>query len=656
MLTSHHEAPGGGVDVVTEPEVDLDPEATLALLRALFAASKDPIAVSSQERIKIVNRTFLSLFGYDSEEELIDHPALELVTPEERDAVRDRIRRRAAGEEVPSTFMTRGLRRDGTSFEIEVQVTSYQLRGQKQWMVVIRDLTAAETAARAVRQSEDFYRALFEVNTAVKLLIDPRDGSVVDANGAAVQFYGWPLDVLRTMRISEINTLTPAELAAELESARSGGRRYFRFRHRLADGEIRHVEVHTGPVEIDGRGLLLSIIHDVTERDQLEEQLRQAQKLEAIGRLAGGIAHDFNNLLTIMLTSSQLIGRAASPGSPIKQHAEDLTHAARRAADLTRQLLAFSRRQVLQARSIQLNDVVERMESLLKRTLGASIAVRAELGPELPAVRADSSQIEQVVMNLALNARDAMPRGGRLTLRTGAALVGEGTTPPLEAGRYVTLTVTDNGEGMDAATRERIFEPFFTTKPTGQGTGLGLATVYGIVVQSGGHVTVTSTPGQGTEFVIYLPESEEAPQGVTIAAQVPLAARTAAGGPVGRPSILIVDDVGEVRTALVEALYTAGFKVTEAVSADAALALPANCLADFDAIVSDVVMPGQSGIDFARILLQRRPSLPILLVSGDLRDQDASALPSSVRFLQKPFAGDRLVSELMDLMGTVARA
>jgi two-component system, cell cycle sensor histidine kinase and response regulator CckA len=362
-----------------------------------------------------------------------------------------------------------------------------------------------EGRAPAVTRDEGFYRALFEENPAIKLLIDPRDGRIVDANQAAETFYGWPREVLRTMRITQINVLTPDEVREEMENARIGRRRYFRFRHRLAEGALRHVEVHTGPVEIDGEQLLLSIIHDVTDRDRLETQLRESQRLEALGRVAGTVAHDFNNMLTVMIAGTDSIARSLDPGSPLATRASDVLYAARRATALTRELLSFSRRQEMRFETVGLGEVVRELHGVVSRLLAPKIAVELDVADALPSVRVDPAQIEQVLINLTLNARDAMRRGGRVTIRCEEALVGPRDTAPVPAGDWVRLSVQDEGEGMRPEVQQRIFEPFFTTKPEGRGTGLGLATVYGVVTQSGGHVTVESEPGVGSRFTLYFP-------------------------------------------------------------------------------------------------------------------------------------------------------
>ena len=485
----------------------LDATSVAAMLRTLFAGATDAIGLSSQATIRVANPALVSLFGYDDESELVGRSVLDLIDPAAQPMITEFARRRSMGEEVPPIYETRGLRKDGSTFAMRVQTTTFLFRAEVWSLTVLREVSEAPRSAAPTFASEELYRALFDVNTAVKLLIAPDTGQILDANQAAVTLYGWSKAELKQRRITDINTLTPDEVKAEMDNARTGKRRYFRFRHRTASGDVRSVEVHSGPVEIDGRTLLLSIIHDVTERDLLEQQLRLAQRLEAVGRLAGGIAHDFNNLLAVMNTVSEAIGRELPEGSKALGHVEDLRYVAERAAELTRNLLAFSSAKPVLRASLSLNDVVVELGKLLSRSLGPKIAVTTVLDPSLPPVLADRSQLEQVVMNLSINARDAMPDGGTVTLTTARRTVQEPDASPVPIGKWVTLSVSDTGHGIDEETLVHVFEPFFTTKSSGTGSGLGLSIVHGIVTQSGGYVTVDSEHGAGTCFTIYLPRA-----------------------------------------------------------------------------------------------------------------------------------------------------
>ena len=395
------------------------------------------------------------------------------------------------------------------------------------------------------------------------------------------------------------------------------------------DGEERLISWRHRVLSVDGqpRGTI-SFGLDVTEQRSLEEELRQSQKMEAVGRLAGGIAHDFNNLLTAISGYGELaLGKL--DGNPARDYVEEMQRASERAAQLTRQLLAFSRRQVLQFEVLDLNAVVADLERMLGRLLGERVQFKTRLDGSLAATKADPGQIQQVVLNLALNARDAMPNGGTLTIST------------KNAGAHVLLTVTDSGEGMDEETLARAFEPFFTTKPAGEGTGLGLATVYGIVKQTGGDVVVRSTPGRGTEIEVSLPRTRAA-----------VADRPDADPPDSEDAsatVLLVEDEEVVRRLVAEMLRGAGYRVVEA--GDGADALAAAEREDVELLVSDVVMPGLSGPQLAERLLEERPDLRVLFISGYTADAIASHadLAPKTAFLPKPFTRAALIGALADL-------
>src|SRR5204863_9100596 len=366
----------------------------------------------------------------------------------------------------------------------------------------------------------------------------------------------------------------------------------------------------------------------------LEEQFREAQKMEAVGRLAAGVAHDFNNLLTAILGTTDLMLEDLSPDDPDREGLHDIRSASERAAVLTRQLLTFSRQQVVSPQVLRLNDLILELEKLLRRLLGEDVAIRVAVAPDCGGVRADPGQLEQVIVNLAVNARDAMPNGGRLTLETknvdlDADYPTDRVTIP--AGRYVMLAVTDTGTGMDAQTKARIFEPFFTTKPVGKGTGLGLATVYGTVKQFGGYIWVDSEPQGGTTFRIYLPEVQEA------APQPGAAVASVAGD--GSETVLLVEDEAMVRTLARKALEAHGYQVLEAGAAPAALELSERHVGPINLLLTDVVMPGMSGRELAHRLLELRGTLRVLYMSGYTDDAVLrhGVLEEGMAYLQKPF-------------------
>jgi two-component system, cell cycle sensor histidine kinase and response regulator CckA len=394
---------------------------------------------------------------------------------------------------------------------------------------------------------------------------------------------------------------------------------------------------------------LLLYLRDITERKSLEDQLRQAQKMEAVGQLAGGIAHDFNNLLTAILGSTELLLSDTPPGDPRREDVQEISRSAHRAAALVRQLLAYSRKQVLQPRRVDLNAIVRDMGTMLRRVVGEPIELRLDLDPGLGHVTADPGQLEQVIANLGVNARDAMPRGGTLTITT-ANVTGRGVTAAADeglpaAGPLVSLAVTDTGIGMDDQVRGRLFEPFFTTKELGRGTGLGLATVYGIVRQSGGHIQVRSRPGEGSSFTVYLPRAE-APR--------PARGALAAAAPVsgGSETVLVAEDEEAVRHLVCRVLRAKGYRVLEARHAEAALELAAAATEPIDLLVSDLVMPGLGGRALADRLLGVRPGLRVLFITGYAAEavERQGRLPAGHGLLEKPFTADQLAHKVREAL------
>jgi PAS domain S-box-containing protein len=390
---------------------------------------------------------------------------------------------------------------------------------------------------------------------------------------------------------------------------------------------------------------------DITDRKELEERFRQAQKMEAVGRLAGGIAHDFNNLLMVIQGYADLLTERLPAGDPLRRNAEQIQMASQRAASLTQQLLAFSRKQILAPKVLNIHAVVVDMEKILRRLIGEDIHLETNSQRDLGLVKADRSQIEQVILNLAVNARDAMPGGGRITIETAnVELDASFTRVPqvLAPGRYVMLAVTDSGMGMDAATQAHIFEPFFTTKEKGKGTGLGLATVYGIVKQSGGYVWVYSEPGHGATFKIYLPRIEEEDTGSIV--REPSETRALPRG--SSEMVLLVEDEKGVRELAREYLETSGYRVIEAEDGHSALELAAMHAGPIDVLVTDVVMPGIGGRELAERVMQIRPGIKVLYMTGytDRAIVHHGILETDAVLLQKPFTLETLASKLREIL------
>ncbi|MBZ5526279.1 MAG: PAS domain S-box protein [Acidobacteriia bacterium] len=514
-----------------------------------------------------------------------------------------------------------------------------------------QDITERKRVEAALLASESQHRELIE-NAVYGIFVSELAGRFVDVNPALVAMLGYSskeellaldpgTDVYRRVEdrqriIAQIKE-TKVLQGVEVEWKRRDGTSIaVRLSGRVVEdekGEAQRAEV---------------IVENVTEARKLEQQLRQAQKMEAIGRLAGGVAHDFNNLLAVMIGHCELITAQMSAEDPLRRQIEVISKAGNRAAELTHQLLAFSRQQVLQPRILNLNDVIEDTQKMLPRLLGAHIELSALLDSSLGQIKADPGQIEMVLLNLAVNARDAMPQGGRLTIATSNVDFAAHPPPPctgMKPGPYVLLEVLDTGSGMDAATQSRIFEPFYTTKDVGKGTGLGLATVEGIVSQSGGFIAVESELSRGTAFHIYLPRIDDTRKAKTPAAASP---RT----PRGSETILLVEDSEPLRLLTREFLVRQGYTVLDVGSAPAAIQIAAEHRGAIPLLITDVVMPQMNGPALAHILTRARQEMKVLYVSGYGSESTGSVerLKTSQAFLQKPYAMSALAGKIRELL------
>ncbi|CAN5125617.1 hypothetical protein BH09MYX1_BH09MYX1_49200 [soil metagenome] len=496
--------------------------------------------------------------------------------------------------------------------------------------VDVTDITIAQQRIRAqfhgIPVPTYVFQRVDDVGEKQFVLLDVNKAALTISNGAIAALIGRPA--------SECFADVP-EIADEIARCLERGPTTQREIERtLATGEKRRFFVTFAAAPPD-----LVIVHtaDVTERVKLEHQLRQSQKMEAVGQLAGGVAHDFNNLLTVILSYTGMALQDLKPGEALHHEMLEIENAGRRACELTRQLLAFSRKQVLKPRVIDLHAVASGMRSMLTRLLGEDVELTILPSLALGRVLADPGQIEQVIMNLAVNARDAMPTGGKLTI--------EAANVELELGDHVLLAISDTGIGMDAATRARLFEPFFTTKPVGKGTGLGLATVFGIVKQSGGTVNVYSEPGEGSTFKIYLPRTDLALE--SDHAQAPV---TTLGG---SETILLVEDQDQVRMVACAILRRHGYRVLDAASGAEALGVSKTFTGTIDLLLTDVVMPRMSGPKLAEALAPLRPAMKVLFASGYTDDAIVhhGILQGGVAFVQKPFTPETLLRKVRDTIG-----
>jgi PAS domain S-box-containing protein len=499
--------------------------------------------------------------------------------------------------------------------------------------------------------AEDLYRQYFERTGDAFLIIE--GNRFVDCNEATVR-------MLRYRTRDDLLQTHPSELSPELQPdgrrsfekanemmalAFAHGSHRFEWDHQRADGEVFPVEVLLTSVPTAGRAMLHVVWRDLTERRRLEGELVQAHKMEALGRLSSGIAHDFNNLLVAIIGHSELLLADLGDLPEQQSSAAEILKAGRRAADLVGQLLAFSRKQVLRPQTIDLAATLADMADMLRRLLGEGVATAIEPGDRPLWVRADPGQVAQVALNLAANARDAVRPGGRFRLALAPVTVDERTPDlhdALTPGPYVALIAEDDGEGIAAADLPRVFDPFFTTKPVGRGTGLGLATVYGIVRQSGGSVAVTSAPGHGTRFSIYLPQATPA------AAEGDSATAGAVAQPAGGAHVLLVEDEAATSRLVRVMLERAGYRVTVVDDGEQALAVLGEAGDSVDLLLSDIVMPGMDGVELVRRAREARPALPALLTSGYPAEFLAGSAgpPFATDVLQKPFSAQELAQRV----------
>jgi PAS domain S-box-containing protein len=511
-----------------------------------------------------------------------------------------------------------------------------------------------QTAEAALRISERRFRALVEESWDAIALFGP-DGTILYGSPATTRLLGY--DLAEFVGRNAMELIHPDDRSAvllRLEEVTTQPRRRVEVASRVQhkNGQWRHLEgVLTNLLDDPSIRAIVNNYRDVTDRRILEEQIILAQKMEAIGRLAGGVAHDFNNILTAIGGYTDLLLADLAPDDKRRRDVEEIHRAADRAAALTHQLLAFSRRQVLQPKVISLNALVPDIEKMLRRLIGEDILFATVLHPKAGNVRADPGQLEQVIVNLAVNARDAMPKGGRLTIETRNVELDQSYTtdhPNVKPGHYVMLAVTDTGVGMNEETKARIFEPFFTTKVRGKGTGLGLATVYGIVQQTGGHIWPYSEPGQGTTMRVYLPRVDEPADPIEHPIEAtPTALR-------GTETILLVEDEAPVRSITRQLLQRNGYTVLEASDGQMALALVdgANHGTHVDLLLTDVIMPGMSGRELAAQLMTRRPALRVLFMSGYTDDAVVrhGMLEPGLAYLEKPFRPPTLLRKVREVL------
>jgi two-component system cell cycle sensor histidine kinase/response regulator CckA len=539
------------------------------------------------------------------------------------------------------------------------QNTRFQDRDREILKFVSQQLAAAIEHKRyeeALRRSEARSRSLI-LSAAFGICRCTLAGRFLDVNPALITMLGYgSVEDLLQLNLRREVFVSPQGLEGLAEDyRRTGSLNGVEVQWKRKDGRVIIVRLSgSASVSTDEPEEVLELIaEDITDRRQLEEQLRQAQKMDAVGRLAGGVAHDFNNLLMVINGYTEVLLEQMPKGSAMHHKVESIQQAADRAATLTRQLLAFSRKQLLELKVVDVNTVVGDMERLLRPLIGENIELITRLSPETGRTRADAGQLEQVIMNLVVNAKDAMPEGGKLTLQSSDVTVRQNFSEHrfIQPGRYAVISVADTGHGMDKETQSRIFEPFFTTKEKGKGTGLGLSTVYGIVKQSSGYVFAQSEVGAGTTFYVYLPRVEESAEELS-------PAKTLQNEAGGCETVLLVEDEESVRELVHVTLVSRGYKVLQAENGEAGLRIAEACKEPIDILITDVVMPGMGGRELAKRLLALRTGISVLYLSGYTEDAVVTqgAIGPATAFLQKPFTLQNLVKKVREVLRAKATA
>ena len=634
---------------------------------SILEAIPDALAAVNQQGVIIeVNSQTEALFGY-RRDELIGQSVDMLVPERQRQQHHQhresyysgpKIRRMGSGLDLY------GRRRDGSEFPVEISLSPVPTGSGAVVLSVIRDITDRKRIEEELRRANEELdrrktRELRDSQNRLALIADSSqdaiigknlDGVITHWNKGAEAIYGYSALEMIGRNISVLCPPDrPDEIPGILAKIRHGERvEYFESVRVTKDGRRLDMSISVSPIyDPDGRIVGASAIgRNITAQKKIEDQLRQSQKMEAVGRLAGGIAHDFNNLLGIVTACTELLrGRVDSENL---EYVDNIREAAKRGASLTKQLLAFSRRQPVEVQILDLNQRLQEVNKLLKPLMGDDVEIMLPSPAASAIVEADPGQLDQIVLNLAVNARDAMPHGGKLIIETGvfdldASFAREHSMTP---GRYVMLAVSDNGTGMDEVTRSRIFEPFFTTKESGKGSGLGLATVYGIVKQSGGHIWVYSEPGRGSTFKVYLPTAEH---------KVGLGRETHAELLPGRRegvTILLAEDDPAMRKLTRKMLEEHGFKVLEAIDGGAALEVVAGNSTQIDLILTDVVMKGMNGPELVLRLMDSHPEMKVVYVSGYTGELVVEqGLPSGIRLLEKPFTRSALLKVIDETLG-----
>jgi PAS domain S-box-containing protein len=641
LLQSHHgpNALRSAEDALRESEEQY---------RLFFDANAEPMWVYDRDTLAIlaVNEAAIAHYGY-SRGEFTSMTIADLRPEMDVEKLKEALKDPTYGFQMRRPWRHR--LKDGTTISVEVSSNDIMFLGKRARLVLAADVTERQRAEDALRESEERFAKAFHSNPEPVAIHRLSDGTYIDVNQSFLAVTGFKREQIIGRTVDDINIVVDQEARAVWRRTilESGSIRKWETRFRVKSGEIRWALLSIEPIDVRGVKCVLSVTEDITDRKQLEEQLMQSQKMEAVGTLAGGIAHDFNNLLTAIIGHSQLLKGRVGEQDALYTDVAEIEKAGLRAASLTRQLLAFSRKQMLEMKILDVNSVIADMGPMLGRLIGEDVTLQTDLDPHLGTVRADNSHIQQVIMNLAVNARDAMPRGGQLTIQTRNATLDAGYAKnhaEIPGGDYVMLAVCDNGTGIDKKTQERIFEPFFTTKEHGKGSGLGLSTTYGIVKQSGGNIMVYSEPGRGTVFKVYLPRALGLAEGPEPEDRLSTMSS-------GSETILLVEDEEMVRALAAQVLSNVGYRVVDAANGNEAIGVARGHKGEIDLVLTDAVMPEMSGMELVDRLQQIRPGISVLMMSGYSREaMTGSMLSPSVKLLQKPFTPVDLCRKVREVL------
>lgn len=620
--------------------------------RLLFQASPMPMWVFDRDSLKFlaVNEAAIRHYGFPREE-FLSMTIADIRPKEDVPKLVDAVSRSVPG--LSDVELWRHRKKDGTIIDVEITSDPINFAGKDAELILSHDVTEQRKAQEKVRQSEEQFAKAFRSSPLAITISSETDGRYIDANEAFLKMMGYGREELLNRTSQDLRVWIDPEdrkkMLEQLDNTEAAEPLEARFRTKW--GKERLVRISAERIVLDGVPCVLANTLDITEARRLEAQFRQAQKMEAIGRLAGGVAHDFNNLLGVMMGYSELARELAPSGSPIRTHLGQIKEAGRRAAALTKQLLAFSRQQVVAPQILNLNAVVQGLSKMLLRLIGEDVSLIFRPAEPLGSVRADVGQIEQILMNLVVNARDAMPGDGKIVIETAEVELDEAYVEdhsPVRPGPYALLSVSDTGCGMDAKTMSQIFEPFFTTKEPGKGTGLGLSTVYGIVKQNSGYVWAYSELGRGSTFKIYLPRVVGKAESIKPDQSEAIIDR-------GTETILLVEDDNLMRAMTADLLKGGGYNVLEAADANGALQIAKEHRASIDLVLTDVVMPGMSGADLSAHLRSLQPRMKVLFMSGYPGDLLAHAgVPEAEKLvIQKPFTRKSLLTKIRSTLDDV---